>query len=67
MTRETHLSHGVEITEYEAKYDDAAKRLVADKQVLARIAKGTVKEFKNCSIEEIMEAIEGEPEMIMTR
>ena len=63
MTRATHLSHGVEITEYEAKYDDAAKRLVADKQVLARIAKGTVKEFKNCSIEEIMEAIEGEPEI----
>lgn len=49
MMQNTHLSHGVEITEYEAKYDDAAKRLVADKQVLARIAKGTVKEFKNCN------------------
>lgn len=63
MTQATHLSHGVEITEYEAKYDDAAKRLVADRQVLARIAKGSVKEFKDYSIEEIMLAIEGDPEV----
>lgn len=45
MTQMTHLSHYLEKTEHEAKYDEAAKRLVSDKQVLARIVKGVVKEF----------------------
>ena len=63
MTQMTHLSRTVDNTEYEAKYDAAAKNLVSDKQVLARIVKGTVKEFEDYSIDEIIAGIEGEPEV----
>lgn len=63
MTQKTHLSRAVDTTEYEAKYDAAAKKLVSDKQVLARIVKGTVKEFEDYSIEEIIAGIEGDPEV----
>ena len=37
--RKTHLAHGIEKTEYEARYDENVKALLSDKQVLARIAK----------------------------
>lgn len=63
MTQMTHLSRAVDNTEYEAKYDAAAKKLVSDTQVLARIVKGTVKEFEDYSIDEIIAGIEGEPEV----
>lgn len=63
MKRNTHLAHSVEGTEYAAKYDEAAKKLVSNKQVLARIVNETVKEFQGYTIEEIMEGIEEEPEI----
>ena len=63
MTQMTHLSHFLEKTEYAARYDAAAKKLVSDKQVLARIVKGTAKEFKDYSIDEIIAGIEKEPEV----
>lgn len=63
MTQMTHLSHSLEKTEYAARYDAAAKILVSDKQVLARIVKGTAKEFKDYSIDEIIAGIEKEPEV----
>lgn len=63
MTQMTHLSHTVEKTEYASKYDAAAKKLVSDKQVLARIVKGTAKEFEDYTIEEIIAGIEKEPEV----
>lgn len=63
MTQMTHLSHSLEKTEYAARYDAAAKKLVSDKQVLARIVKGTAKEFKDYSIDEIIAGIEKEPEV----
>lgn len=63
MTEMTHLSHSIEGTEYAAKYDEAAKKLVADKQVLARIVKGTINEFKDYTIDEIIAGIEKEPEI----
>ena len=63
MTQMTHLSRAVDATEHKSKYDTAAKLLVSNKQVLARIVKGTVKEFKDYSIEEIIAGIEGEPEV----
>ena len=31
----THLAHGIDITDIEAQYDENAKALMADKQVLA--------------------------------
>jgi len=63
MTQMTHLSHSLEKTEYAARYDAAAKKLVSDKQVLARIVKGTTKEFKDYSIDEIIAGIEKEAEV----
>ena len=48
-------------TEYEARLDAACKALLSDKQVLAHLLKGCAEEYADCSIEEIMECIEGEP------
>ncbi len=61
--RKTHLAHGIEKTEYEAKYDENVKALLSDKQVLARIAKYRTEEFKDYDIPTIMECIEGTPEI----
>lgn len=63
LIENTHLAHGIEKTEYEAKYDENVKALLSDKQVLARIAKYRTEEFKDYEILDIMECIEGEPEI----
>lgn len=44
-------------------YDAQVKYLVSNKQVLSRIMKFSVPEYKECSIEEIMNYIEGTPEV----
>ena len=59
----THLSHNIEKTEFESQYDENVKAVLADKQVLARIAKYRTEEFKDYEISEIMECIEGNPEL----
>ena len=59
----TYLAHGIDITDIEAQYDENAKALMADKQVLARIAKYRTDEFKDYDIPTIIECIEGEPEI----
>lgn len=63
LLNNTHLAHGIEKTEYETKYDENVKALLSDKQVLARIAKYRIEEFQDLEIPEIMECIEGEPEI----
>ena len=59
----TQLAHGIDITETKSKYDTRAKYLVSNKQVLARIMKFSVLEYKECNIEEIINYIEGTPEV----
>lgn len=59
----TQLSHGIDITEAKSRYDTEAKYLVSNKQVLARIMKYSVREYKDCSIDEIIDFIEGVPEI----
>lgn len=59
----TQLAHGIDITETKSKYDTKAKYLVSNKQVLARIMKFSIPEYKACSIEEIINYIEGTPEV----
>lgn len=59
----TQLAHSIDITETKSEYDTEAKYLVSNKQVLARIMKFSVQEYKDCSIEEIMGYIEGTPEV----
>lgn len=62
--RENYLAQILSQTEKEAKYDEAAKKLLANKIVLAHILKGCVAEYEKCSIEDIAEKyIEGEPEI----
>ena len=59
----TQLAHGIDITETKSMYDTRAKYLVSNKQVLARIMKFSVPEYKDCGIEEIIDYIEGIPEV----
>ena len=65
-TTKTHLAHGIEKTVHESQYDDSAKDLLADKQVLARIAQNRIEEFREYEIPEIIECIEGEPKISTT-
>lgn len=62
----THLAESIDTVDKEAQYDENAKKLIADKQVLARIAKYRTKEFKDYDIPSIIECIEGEPEISKT-
>ena len=51
-------------TEYDSSYDKAAKKLLANKQILAQIMKNCVNEYSACSVDEIAEKyIEGTPEV----
>ena len=59
----TYLSNTIELTDKKARYDNCAKAIMADKQVLARIAKHTTKEFKGYDIPTIIQCIEGNPEI----
>lgn len=48
-------------TDINAKYDAEAKKLLSNKEILSRILKYSVDEFKDFSISEIIDSIEGEP------
>ena len=62
--RVTNLSRVLFQTEKVAQYDKAAKKILANKIVLAHILKGCVQEYENCDIQEIIENyIDGEPEV----
>ena len=64
MGKETYLAHTITQTDYEARYDRAAKKLLANKLVLAHILKDCVKEYQACNIMDIAQKyIEGEPEV----
>ena len=57
------LSEALHYTDKKATFDTNAKRILANKQVLARILKKTVSEFKELSFPEIMTCIEDEPQI----
>lgn len=54
---ETNLAQAVEATSDAVSYDTNVKYLLADKQILARILKYAVKEFKDMSVQDIMSCI----------
>lgn len=62
-TRNTYLANVIRETEYRSKYDKAAKHLVANRPVLARIIKTTTTEFADYEVDEIEECIEGTPQV----
>ena len=57
------LYNALEMADRKAKYDARVKRILSDKNVLAWVLKYTVREFKQCSIDEIWSSIEGAPEV----
>ena len=64
MPMENQLAHAITQTEYDSRYDKAAKKLLANKQILAQIMKNCVNEYSACSVDEIAEKyIEGTPEV----
>lgn len=64
MIKQTQIADNIDVTDTEASYDSACKKLLSNKQILAWILKGTVQEFKDCEIREIAEKyIEGMPEV----
>ncbi len=62
MNQETPVGHAVSIANGAAAYDAAVKHLLAHKPFLARIMKECLPEYRDCSIEDIMNRyIEGTP------
>lgn len=61
MTVNTEISNSVAATEDKAQYDECAKRLLANKSILAHILVKTVDEFSGMNPKEIEGFIEGEP------
>ena len=58
------LSHALFLTEGRALYDEAAKRLLSQKTVLAYILKGCLMEYQDYTLEEIADRfIEGDPQI----
>ena len=63
-TVENQLAHTIDQTEYDSRYDRIAKKLLANKQILAQIMKGCVNEYSDCTVDDIVEKyIEGTPEV----
>lgn len=54
---DTHLAQALEATHDTSSYDTNVKFLLADKQILARILKYAVQEFKDMTIEDVMTSI----------
>ena len=60
------LSESLSAAGLKAKYDQACKLVLSNKQILARILKRCVPEYKDCTYVEIEGYIEGEPEVSRT-
>ena len=61
---ESELAQMIDVSSLEARYDAAAKKLVAQKSILAYILKSTMDEFASVSVKQIAEElIEGSPQV----
>ncbi|MBQ4068907.1 MAG: hypothetical protein IJC76_06615 [Lachnospiraceae bacterium] len=67
MEINTNISNVVEATDVNARYDAEVKKILSNKNILAWIIKYSVSEFKEYSVEEISDCIEGEPEVGIRR
>lgn len=64
MEQKTTLSQSISITEQKAQYDEACKKVLAEKIILAWIMKHTMKEYESCDVWEIVHMyIVGEPKI----
>ena len=57
------LSRAMASADVKVRYDTQCKRVLSQKEILARILARTVKEFEGMSVEEIIPCIEGTPEI----
>ena len=62
----TALARNIDYSEDKIRYDAACRNILADKHILAWILKGTLTEYKNNTIEEILKCIEP-PEIATAR
>lgn len=60
---QTMTANDIEASENKRKYDEQCKKVLANKYILANILKYTVEEVKGKTIKEIVNAIDGEPEV----
>lgn len=63
MKEKTQLTNVIEAADERIRYDSEVKNVLSNKYILAWILKWTVSEFYDASIAEIMECIEGKPEV----
>ena len=64
MEVETTIAQGIRATSDSAGYDEACKRVLSEKPVLARIMKACLEEYKDCGVDEIAKKyIEGTPQV----
>ena len=67
MEQRTTLSQSIDITEKKAQYDEACKKVLAEKIILAWIMKHTMKEYVEYEVQEIVKRfIVGEPKVAET-
>ena len=68
MEQKTTLSQSIDIVQQKAQYDEACKKVLAEKIILAWIMKHTMKEYAGNSVQEITEKfIVGEPKVAETK
>ncbi len=60
-TVDTELKNAVKATDTKAQYDESAKRLLGQKNMLAHILVKTVEEFKGMNPKAVVSYIEGQP------
>lgn len=57
----TEIQNAIVSSDKEAQYDKCAKRLLGNKEILARILIYTIDEFSDMQPEDVITLIEGEP------
>ena len=68
MGQKTTLSKSIDIVQQKTQYDEACKKVLAEKIILAWIMKHTMKEFVDYDVQEIVEKfIVGEPRIAETK
>ena len=68
MEQKTTLSQSIDIVEQKAQYDEACKKVLAEKIILAWIMKHTMKEYADYDITEIVgKFIVGDPKVAETK
>lgn len=63
MKRKTYLHNALNIADDKAKYDQYAKNILKDADILSYILKYAVKEFADYTLDEAKAAIDGTPEV----